>query len=216
MNDPAKTEHYSGVLKIFDRPLTRDWIFWLVAATVVAAGASNLRGLGSDDSIDPIAGLIDGAISVGINYVIFGVVLSKIRARVRRRRAAKFVQSVNRGVVSQPLAPPSCLSLEQTKSNLKDFESRCNFIQGHIPDVFVEHSGPSELSWLHIDLNSSIPTLKTLEQFVPKLLPGGVVLFDDYAHRGFRETKEVADKYCSQLSGLLLPLPTGQAVFFKH
>ena len=110
----------------------------------------------------------------------------------------------------------SYLSLEQTKSNLKDFESKCRFIQGHIPDVFVEHSGPSELSWLHIDLNSSVPTLKTLEHFVPKLLPGGVVLFDDYAHRGFRETKEVADKYCSQMNGLLLPFPTGQAVFFKH
>jgi hypothetical protein len=110
----------------------------------------------------------------------------------------------------------SYLSLEQTKSNLKDFESRCRFIKGHIPDVFVEHSGPSELSWLHIDLNSSVPTLRTLEHFVPKLLPGGVVLFDDYAHRGFRETKEVADEYCSQVSGLLLPFPTGQAVFFKH
>lgn len=110
----------------------------------------------------------------------------------------------------------SYLSLEQTKSNLEDFQSRCRFIQGYIPDVFVEHPGPSEISWLHIDLNSSIPTLKTLEQFVPKLLPGGVVLFDDYAHGGFRETKEVADKYCSQVNGLLLPFPTGQAVFFKH
>jgi len=110
----------------------------------------------------------------------------------------------------------SYLSLEKTKSNLKEFEDQCSFVQGHIPDVFVEHSGPSELSWLHIDLNSSFPTLKTLEHFVPKLLPGGVVLFDDYAHRGFRETKEVADRYCSQVKGLLLPFPTGQAVFFKH
>ncbi|MDA2955698.1 MAG: class I SAM-dependent methyltransferase [Actinomycetota bacterium] len=110
----------------------------------------------------------------------------------------------------------SYLSLEQTKSNLKDFQSSCKFIQGHIPDVIVENPGPNELSWLHIDLNSSVPTLKTLEHFVPKLLPGGVVLFDDYGHVGFRETKEVADEYCSQVSGLLLPLPTGQAVFFKQ
>lgn len=110
----------------------------------------------------------------------------------------------------------SYLSLEQTKLNLKEFEKECRFIQGHIPDVFVKNSGPSELSWLHIDLNSSVPTLKTLEHFVPKLLPGGVVLFDDYAHRGFRETKDVADKYCSEIDGLLLPFPTGQAVFFKH
>ena len=110
----------------------------------------------------------------------------------------------------------SYLSLEQTKSNLKDFRDSCRFIKGHIPEVFVENSGPTELSWLHIDLNSSMPTLKTLEQFVPKLLPGGVILFDDYAHGGFRETREVADEYCSQVNGLLLPLPTGQAIFFKN
>lgn len=116
MVDPAKIESYSGVLKIFDRPFNRDWIFWLFAATVVAAGASNLRGLGSEDPINPIAGLIDGAISVGINYVIFGVVPSKIRARVRRGRVAKFEQSVSRGVVSQPLAPPSSQSQVRTLS----------------------------------------------------------------------------------------------------
>lgn len=109
----------------------------------------------------------------------------------------------------------SFLSLQRTKANLRDFEGKCSFVQGYIPEVFVVNSGPSELSWLHIDLNSSIPTLKTLEQFVPKLLPGGVVLFDDYGHGGYRETREVADQYCSQASGLLMPLPTGQAVFFK-
>jgi len=110
----------------------------------------------------------------------------------------------------------SFLSLERTKTNLRDFEGKCNFVQGYIPDVFVVNSGPSEISWLHIDLNSSIPTLKTLEQFFPKLLPGGVVLFDDYGHGGYRETREAADQYCSQASGLLMPLPTGQAAFFKR
>ena len=110
----------------------------------------------------------------------------------------------------------SYLSLEQAKSNLSDFRDSCRFIKGHIPDVFVENPGPTELSWLHIDLNSSMPTLKTLEQFVPKLLPGGVVLFDDYAHGGFSETRKVADDYCNQVNGLLFPLPTGQAIFFKH
>ena len=110
----------------------------------------------------------------------------------------------------------SYLSVEQTKSNLSDFQDRCKFIKGHIPEVFFENPGPTELSWLHIDLNSSMPTLKTLEQFVPKLLPGGVVLFDDYAHGGFSETRKVADDYCNQVNGLLFPLPTGQAIFFKR
>ena len=109
----------------------------------------------------------------------------------------------------------SYLSIDQTKGNLKQFEEHCEFVKGYIPEVFSENPGPDNLSWLHIDLNSSMPTQKTLEQFVPKLLSGGVVLFDDYGHKGYSETKKVADEFFSKKDGILMPLPTGQAIFFK-
>ena len=110
----------------------------------------------------------------------------------------------------------SYLSIDQTKGNLKQFEEHCEFVKGYIPEVFSENPGPDNLSWLHIDLNSSMPTQKTLEQFVPKLLSGGVVLFDDYGHGGYSETKKVADEFFSEKDGILMPLPTGQAIFFKR
>lgn len=110
----------------------------------------------------------------------------------------------------------SYLSLEQTKNNLQEHVQQCEFIKGVIPEVFNKNPGPNEVSWLHIDLNSSMPTLKTLEQFVPKLLPGGVVLLDDYGWHSWSETREVADEFFSNDDGLLMPLPTGQAIFFKR
>lgn len=110
----------------------------------------------------------------------------------------------------------SYLSIEQTKTNLKEYREHCEFVKGYIPEVFSENPGPSDLSWLHIDLNSSMPTQKTLEQFVPKLTSGGVVLFDDYGHGGYSETKKVADEFFSKKDGILMPLPTGQAIFFKR
>ena len=110
----------------------------------------------------------------------------------------------------------SYLSLEQTKSNLRDFQESCRFIKGHIPEVLVENPGPSDLSWLHIDLRSSMPTLRTLEHFFPKLLPGGLVLFDDYSHSIYKVIRIAIDDYCKKLNGLLLPLPTGQAILFKR
>jgi O-methyltransferase len=110
----------------------------------------------------------------------------------------------------------SYLSLDQTKTNLKEFKEHCEFIKGYIPEVFSESPGPNKLSWLHIDLNSSMPTQKTLEQFVPKLLSGGIVLFDDYGHKGWSETKKVADEFFTEKDGTLMPLPTGQAIFFKR
>ena len=110
----------------------------------------------------------------------------------------------------------SYLSIEQTKTNLKEYREHCEFVKGYIPEVFSENPGPRDLSWLHIDLNSSTPTQKTLDQFVPKLTSGGVVLFDDYGHGGYSETKKVADEFFSKKDGILMPLPTGQAIFFKR
>ena len=110
----------------------------------------------------------------------------------------------------------SYLSIDRTRANLRQFDEHCEFVKGYIPEVFSENPGPDNLSWLHIDLNSSMPTQKTLEQFVPKLLSGGVVLFDDYGHGGYSETKKVADEYFSSKDGILMPLPTGQAIFFKR
>lgn len=110
----------------------------------------------------------------------------------------------------------SYLQVSRTKLNLRMFSDSTNYLQGRIPEVLNVHPGPPGLSWLHIDLNSSMPTLKTLEHFEPKLLSGGVILFDDYGWDGYEETKRVIDEYCSRSNGLLFPLPTGQAIFFKH
>jgi len=115
MHTPNKDEPYSGLLKIFDRPLTRDWVFWLFAIVAVASGASGLRGLGSGEQINPIAGLIDGAINVGINYVIFGVIPSSIRARVRRRRVARNDHLKESVTERQPLPSPTTLSETQAR-----------------------------------------------------------------------------------------------------
>jgi len=105
--------------------------------------------------------------------------------------------------------------LDRTKANLNEFKEHCEFVKGYIPEIFTENPGPDNLSWLHIDLNSSMATQKALEQFVPKLLSGCVILFDDCGWAGYKETKEVVDEFFSKKDGILMPLPTGQAIFFK-
>ena len=75
---------------------------------------------------------------------------------------------------------------------------------------------PISIMYLHIDLNSSGPTLDALEFFFPKLVPGGIIIFDDYAHSGYEDTKIVVDEFFKYKSGLLQKLPTGQAIYYKH
>ena len=66
------------------------------------------------------------------------------------------------------------------------------------------------------NLNSAIPTLAALEFFFEKMPPGGVILFDDYGWHGYAETRAVIDKFFAQKTGLHLPLPTGQSIYFKR
>jgi hypothetical protein len=73
---------------------------------------------------------------------------------------------------------------------------------------------PKKVAWLHIDLNSAGPTVAALDFFYPRMAERGVILFDDYGHHGFEDTMAAVNEWASAKSGMLLPLPTGQAVFF--
>ena len=106
------------------------------------------------------------------------------------------------------------LSLDDTKKNLATFDAI--FIKGFIPKSFETPDRPAEVAWMHIDLNASLPTTASLNEFFTKVSPGGVILFDDYAGQGFRDTKVAIDKFFSDKKGILLHLPTGQAIFFKQ
>lgn len=108
------------------------------------------------------------------------------------------------------------LAMDNTKKNLAVFQQEAVFIRGYIPDSFATAGNPAEIVWLHIDLNSSLPTTAALEFFYNKVQPGGIILFDDYAWHSFVDTKLAVDKFFADKTGMLLPLPTGQAMFFKR
>jgi len=109
----------------------------------------------------------------------------------------------------------SYLCVENTKNNLSKFSENIIFNKGFIPDSFEKSNNPTDIVWLHIDLNASLPTKSALEFFYERIHPGGIVLFDDYAWHGQLDTKVVVDEFFSDKSGGLLPMPTGQAIYFK-
>lgn len=107
------------------------------------------------------------------------------------------------------------LSVENTKRNLSEFQGSLIFNQGYIPESFASAKNPESVSWLHIDLNSAKATLSALEFFFDRVLPGGVILFDDYAVAGYQDTRSAVDSYFLGKPGVFLPAPTGQGLFFK-
>ena len=109
----------------------------------------------------------------------------------------------------------SYLELDTTVKNLENFSDSTVFNKGYIPDLFNTSKNPTEIVWLHIDLNAAAPTRSSLEFFYPAMQSGGIFLFDDYASHDHVETKKVVDTFFHDKKVNLLQLPTGQAIVFK-
>ena len=107
------------------------------------------------------------------------------------------------------------LNFKITKKNLQNHPHQLQFNKGYIPEVFNKSINPEYITWLHIDLNSSIPTLKCLEFFYDKIEINGLIIFDDYGWKGYEDTKEVIDIFLNHKKGVFFQFPTGQAVFIK-
>ena len=105
------------------------------------------------------------------------------------------------------------LNIENTKRNLHSFKKNIEWNQGYIPKVFLTGKNPSHVNWLHIDLNSAIPTKESLNFFSSTFNPGSIILFDDYSWPGHEDARYEIDSWSIGQKGFLLPFPTGQAMF---
>lgn len=110
----------------------------------------------------------------------------------------------------------SYLNVDVTRANLASFGDHVRFNKGYIPDSFDVSENPEAIVWMHIDLNSATPTIAALNYFWPRMVAGGVVLFDDYAWPGYEDTRNLVLAWLKDKDGTLLPLPTGQALIFKR
>jgi hypothetical protein len=105
------------------------------------------------------------------------------------------------------------LNIDITKKNLINFNKDLIFNKGFIPSIFQKAENPTQINWLHIDLNSSEATKSSLDFFFDKLVSGGVILFDDYG--GFRDTRKIVDEFFKSKNGHFTNYPTGQGIFIK-
>lgn len=106
------------------------------------------------------------------------------------------------------------LNLKRTKRNLMEFSDHLMVHQGYVPEsLHILPEPPPSVHYMHIDINSVIPTRAVLEFFWPRLAKSGVVLFDDYGWAGYEEMKDMIDTFFADKPGAFLKLPTGQALY---
>lgn len=108
------------------------------------------------------------------------------------------------------------LTINMAKNNLKEFKDNIIFHEGYIPESFEKKpDNPNFIIYIHIDLNSAKPTLDALEFFYPRLRERGIILFDDYGSINYLETRKMIDKFFEDKDGILMELPTSQAIYYK-
>jgi hypothetical protein len=87
-------------------------------------------------------------------------------------------------------------------------------IKGVLPDVLNE-TAPERVAFLHLDLNCAEAERATLAFFLERIVPGGLVVLDDYGKAVFRKQKDAADEVANSHGESILELPTGQGLLVR-
>jgi O-methyltransferase len=88
-------------------------------------------------------------------------------------------------------------------------------VRGFLPEA-LDRTMPTKIGFLHIDLNSPRAEIAVLERLFDRVLPGGVVIFDDYGWQMFHKQKEAEDEFMRQRGHEILELPTGQGLVVRR
>lgn len=104
---------------------------------------------------------------------------------------------------------------DHVRSLLKPCQS-AKLLKGWIPDRFHE-VGDAQFSFVHIDVDLYEPTVASMEFFFPRLVPGGILLCDDYGSEVCPGARLAMDEYCDRFSlQPVIDLGTCQGMLVKR
>jgi hypothetical protein len=88
--------------------------------------------------------------------------------------------------------------------------------KGYLPGTLDRDGMPDRIAYLHIDLNVAPVEIACLDRLFDRVVPGGVVIFDDYGWKVFHRQKDAEDAYFAKRNYQILELPTGQGLLVKR
>ena len=102
---------------------------------------------------------------------------------------------------------------EQVKQTFAKFDN-VKIIKGIVPYTLNECTS-DKICYLSIDMNCVEPEITAVNYFWDKLVPGGVILLDDYGFPMHIHQKIAFDEFAKLKSVKILSLPTGQGIIIK-
>jgi hypothetical protein len=102
---------------------------------------------------------------------------------------------------------------EMARANFAPFKN-ARLVAGQVPATL---SGPKidRVAYLCIDMNIVTPEIAAMEYFWPKLVPGAVVVLDDYGWKQCVQQKKAHDEFAKANGFEIMLLPTGQGLIVK-
>jgi len=101
---------------------------------------------------------------------------------------------------------------EDVKRNFSAYPN-VYLIRGLVPNV-LERVEINKIAYLSIDMNGNIAERMTLEKYYDKVVPGGVIYFDDYGWN-FPGLRETINDFFSDKPEKLLHFPSGNSIVIK-
>lgn len=105
-------------------------------------------------------------------------------------------------------------------SNLEELRKRfareqgIQLVRGELPEV-LNNIPMNEIRFVHVDLNAAQPEVDSLRILWDRIIPGGIVLLDDFGSPDFIESNRAMLALGRELGFTILGLPTGQGLIIK-
>jgi hypothetical protein len=102
---------------------------------------------------------------------------------------------------------------EQVKQRFADVPNAV-ITQGAVPAVLADVA-PEKIAFMHLDLNNAPAEIGALEVLFDRMVPGAILILDDYGWLGYWRQKVAEDDWLGARGYKVLELPTGQGMVIK-
>lgn len=103
--------------------------------------------------------------------------------------------------------------VEVVKKNFLQWNN-VQIVQGAVPET-LNQVNIEKIAFVHLDMNCAIPEYEAIKHFWPRMVPGALLLLDDYAFYGYESQKKAMDRFAAEVNISILSLPTGQGLAIK-
>lgn len=87
--------------------------------------------------------------------------------------------------------------------------------QGRVPEI-LSTIAPEKIAFMHLDLNNAAAEIGALDSLFEKMVPGAVLVLDDYGWLAYRAQKLAEDPWFAARGYFVVELPTGQGLVIKQ